>query len=43
MSIQFMRISELRREAYEKGLNVDGSREMLLLLSKKRSQFAADK
>jgi hypothetical protein len=25
-----MRISELRREAHEKGLNVDGSREMLI-------------
>ena len=25
-----MRICELRRESYEKGLNVDGSREMLI-------------
>jgi hypothetical protein len=25
-----MRVSELRRKAHEKGLNVDGSREMLI-------------
>jgi hypothetical protein len=25
-----MRISELRKRSYEKGLNVDGSREMLI-------------
>jgi hypothetical protein len=29
--LTFMRISELRKKAYKKGLDVDGSREMLIV------------
>jgi hypothetical protein len=35
-----MRICELRRESYEKGLNVDGSREMLVAALKSAVQEA---
>jgi len=33
--LSFMRVSELRRKAHEKGLNVDGSREMLIAALKR--------
>jgi hypothetical protein len=35
-----MRISELRQEAHKKGLNVDGSREMLIAALKSAVQEA---
>jgi hypothetical protein len=34
-----LRISELRKKAYEKGLNVDGSREMLIAALKKANEL----
>ncbi|KAK1745290.1 hypothetical protein QTG54_004581 [Skeletonema marinoi] len=34
-----MRISDLRKEVHGKGLDIDGSRETLMLLSKRRLDF----
>jgi hypothetical protein len=36
--LTMMRISELRQEAHLQGLNVDGSREMLITLPKKKQR-----
>ena len=40
--ISSMRVSELRRKAHEKGLNVDGSREMLIVALKAVQEAEVD-